>query len=113
MLFIERCLEVKLPTIWTNGEAEVGRVREEKKRRRPERRKSEKKEDAGARKARKVTIHGVFSMICGPRGSKSNLAKAAGAEPSGQMRNEELHAVVAPSTFPSQNVQNTPMSEQF
>ena len=33
-------------------------------------------------------------MICGPRGSKSRLAKAAGAEPSGQMRDEKLHAVV-------------------
>jgi len=26
-------LEVKLPTIWTDGKAEVGRVREEKRRR--------------------------------------------------------------------------------
>jgi len=26
-------LEVKLPTIWTDGKAEVGRVREDKKRR--------------------------------------------------------------------------------
>ena len=46
-------------------------------------------------------------MICGPGGSKSRLAKAAGAEPSGQMRDEKLHAVVARSLFPSQNVQNT------
>ena len=45
-----------------------------------------------------------FSMICGSGGSKSRLAKAAGAEPSGQMRDEKLHAVVARSTFPSQNV---------
>ena len=29
------------------------------------------------------------------------------------MRDEELHAVVARSTFPSQNVQSTPGSEQF
>ena len=29
---LEGSLEVKLPTIWTDGEAEVGRVREEKKR---------------------------------------------------------------------------------
>ena len=29
----ERSLEVKLPTIWTDGKAEVGRVREEKSRR--------------------------------------------------------------------------------
>ena len=30
---IEGSLEVKLPTIWTDGTAEVGRVREEKGRR--------------------------------------------------------------------------------
>ena len=41
------------------------------------------------------------------------LAKAAGAEPSGQMRDEQLHAVVARSTFRSQNVQNTPFSDHF
>ena len=45
-------------------------------------------------------------MICGSGGSKSRLAKAAGAEPASQMRDEKLHAVVARSTFPSQNVQN-------
>ena len=43
-------------------------------------------------------------MICGSGGSKSRLAKAAGAEPSGQRRDEKLHAVVARSTFGSQNV---------
>ena len=52
-------------------------------------------------------------MICGSGGSKSRLAKAAGAEPAGQMRDEKLHAVVARSTFPSQNVQNTPGSDHF
>ena len=113
-------------------------------------------------------------MICGSGGSKSRLAKAAGAEPSGQMRDEnctplwreahfevkthktpqprttfgssdvekvhaivakhfevkmyktsqlrsffrscdvkKVHAVVARSTFPSQNVQNTPGSGHF
>ena len=41
-------------------------------------------------------------MIWGSGGSKSRLAKAAGAEPAGQMRDEKLHAVVARSTFPSQ-----------
>ena len=38
--------------------------------------------------------------------SKRRLAKAAGAEPAGQMRDEKLHAVVARSTFASQNAQN-------
>ena len=84
-------------------------------------------------------------MICDSGGSKSRLAKAAGAEPSGQMRDEKgarrcdakhiskskrtkhtrvgplleveiskkVHAVVARSTFRSQNVQNTPASEHF
>jgi hypothetical protein len=37
----------------------------------------------------------VYPMICGSRGSKSRLAKAADAEPSGQMRDEKLHAIVA------------------
>ena len=50
-------------------------------------------------------------MICGSGGSKSRLAKAAGAEPAGQTRDEKLHAVVARSTFPSENVQNTPFSD--
>ena len=50
-------------------------------------------------------------MICGSGGSKSRLAKAAGAEPAGQMSDEKLHAVVARSTFRIQNVQNTSRSE--
>ena len=52
-------------------------------------------------------------MICGSGGSKSGLAKAAGAEPSGEMRGEKLHAVVAQSTFGSQNATNTSTSEHF
>ena len=81
--------------------AEMGRVREKRRveERRSEKRESQKKEDAGARKGRKVAKHCVFPMICGSGGSKSRLAKAAGAEPSGQMRDEKLHAVVAWSTF--------------
>ena len=57
--------------------------------------------------------HCVFPMIWGSGGSKSRLAKAAGAELAGQMRDEKLHAVVARSTFPSQNVQNTTCSRNF
>ena len=52
-------------------------------------------------------------MICGSGGSKSRLAKAAGAEPSSQMRDEKLHAVVARSTFRSQNVKNTRAPDHF
>jgi CO dehydrogenase/acetyl-CoA synthase beta subunit len=46
-------------------------------------------------------------------GPNSTLAIAAGAEPSGQMRDLKLHAVVARCTFRSQNVQNTSASEHF
>ena len=62
-------------------------------------------------KVEKAQITVFFSMICGSGGSKSRLAKAAGAEPSGRMRNEKLHGVVTQSTFASQNVQDTSGSE--
>ena len=102
---IEGSLEVKLPTIWRDENA-VSREKGQK-------RKDQKKEDAGARKGRKVAKHRFFLWFCGSGGSKSRLAKAAGAEPAGQMRDEKVHAVVARSTFPSQNVQNTPLSDHF
>ena len=74
----QRKFKVNFPAIWTDGKAEVGRVREEK-RRRSKKRKSQKEEDAGAQKGRNVAKH--FSNVlsfCGTRGSKSMLAKAAG-----------------------------------
>ena len=86
----------------------MGRVREKKRRR-----KKIKEEELRRKNSRKVAKHGVFPIICGSGGSKSRVAKAAGAEPSGQMRDEALHAVVACSAFRSQNVQNTPASDHF
>ena len=56
---------------------------------------SQKREDAGAQKGRKVAKHCVFPMLCGSGGSKSRLAKAAGAEPASQMRDEKWRPVVA------------------
>ena len=122
-ILIEGSLEVKLPTMWTDEKQrweEPRRVRDKRtveerrvEERKSEKRKSQKKEDAGARKGRKVAKHCVFPMICGPGGSTSRLAKAAGAEPSGQMRNEKLHAVAAPSACRSQKVQSTPGSDHF
>ena len=90
-----------------------GKSQRREEERRSEKRKSQKKEDAGAQKGRKVAIHCVLPMICCPGGSQSRLAKAAGAEPSSQMRNEKLHAVVARSAFRSRNVQSTSASEHF
>ena len=104
-MLVEGSLEVKLPTIWRDEKA-VSREKSQK-------RKDQKKEDAGARKGRKVTKHCVFWWFCGSGGLESRLAKAAGAETSGEMRDEKLHAVVARSTFPSQNVQNTPAPDHF
>ena len=55
----------------------------------------------------------LVPMIWGPGGSKSRLAKAAGAETSGEMRDEKLHAVVAPSRFRSEQIQNTSAPDHF
>ena len=90
----------------TRGEEKRGeeKRREEKKK---------KKEHQGARKGRKVAKHCVSPMICGSGGSKSRLAKAAGAEPSREMRNKQVHTVVARSKFRSKNAQNTSTSEHF
>ena len=91
--------------IWRDEKA-VSREKSQK-------RKDQKKEDAGARKGRKVAKHCVFSWFCGSGGLKSRLAKAAGAETSGEMRDEKLHAVVARSRFRSEKVQNTSASDHF
>ena len=94
--------------------AEQGRGREKRKirreksrRERVRRKKMQMREKVG--KSRNTVF---FQWFVAPE-SKSRLAKAAGAEPAGQMRDEKLHAVVAGSTFPSQNVQNTPCSDHF
>ena len=136
---VEGSLEVKLPTIWTDGKTEVGRVSEEKESVEitSEKRKSQKK-DAGGRKGRKVANHSVFPMFCGSGGSKSRLAKGCGAiwaderwtiarrcgakhvSASKRQKNhfggwdvENVHAVLAPSELRSQNVQNTRGSDHF
>ena len=78
---------------------EKQRWQESEKRREERRSEKRKSERRRCRCAKKVATHGVLTMICGSGGSKSRLAKAAGAEPSGQMRDEKLHAAVARSTF--------------
>ena len=77
-IIVERSLEVKLPTIWTDGKAQPGRNSDVEKVRREKIRdgESQKREDAGAGKGRKVAKHCVFPMFCGSRGSNSRLVKA-------------------------------------
>ena len=91
---------MKLPTIWKDEKHshEETRTWRKSEGRRSDG-ESQKREDVGARKGRKVAKHCVFSMSCGSGGSKNRLAKAAGAEVAGQIRDEKLHAVVARSTF--------------
>ena len=86
-----------------------GQRQREEKSRREQVREEKEPEERRCRCAKNC----VFPMICGSGGSKSRLAKAAGAEPSGQMRDEKLHTFVARSTSASQNVQNTWVSEHF
>ena len=52
-----------------------------------------------------------FQWFVAPEGRKVGSPKRA--EPAGQMSDEKLHAAVARSTFRSQNVQNTPVSDHF
>ena len=93
--------------------AEQGRGREKRKirrkksrRERVRRKKMQMREKVG--KSRNTVF---FQWFGAPEGRK--VGSLAGAEPAGQMRNEKLHAVVARSTFRSQNVQNTPFSDHF
>ena len=68
--FVQGSLEVKLPTIWTDGKASQGEAQACRKSegRRQEMEKirngdSQKREDAGARKGMKVAEHRVFSNV--------------------------------------------------
>ena len=63
-------------------------------------------EDTDARKGREVAKHCLFPMICGSGGSKSRLAKAAGAEPAGHRSDEKLHAVWREAHFEVKSVKN-------
>ena len=74
---------------------EKQRWKESEKRREEERRperervrrkKMQVREKVG--KSRNTVFFHVFRMICGSGGSTSRLAKAAGAEPAGQMKDE-------------------------
>ena len=69
------------------------RIREEKRREKKRREEDQRRERVRRKKMQahekveKSRSTAFFPMICGFRGSKSRLAKAAGAVPSGQMRN--------------------------
>ena len=103
------------------------RGEEKRRRKKINKRKSEKTENPGARKGRKVAKHCVFPMIC----AKSRLQQKCTPlwreahfqvkmYKTHQVRTtfgswdvEKVHAVVARSTFRSQNVQITSAPERF
>ena len=125
--FVEGSLEVKLPTIWTDGKAEVGRVRDEKKR-------SEKiREERRCRCAKSVFFQRFVAqegrkVVSLKRRVRSQLAKweikncmplwceahfQVKMYKTHQVRTafsrsdvEKAYAVVARSTFPSQKYKN-------
>ena len=66
-----RSLEVKLPSIWTDGKAEVWRVKEEKKRSEKIREEKEREEKMQVHEeGRKVAIHCVFQWFVALEGWK-------------------------------------------
>jgi hypothetical protein len=86
-----------------------GKSQRREEKRRKEQRRSQKIEDGGARKkVGKSQNTAFFQRFVAPEGRKVGSLK-----PAGQMRGEKLHTVVARSTFPSQNVQNTSALEHF
>ena len=90
----------------------VGRARE-KNRKTKEIRKGKASEETRKRCSSKSGGSPVFQCFVVPEGSGRRLAKAAGAQPSGEMRNENLDVVVAPITCENQNVKSTSASEHF
>ena len=94
-MMFEGSLEAKLPTIWRDENAgQLGRSSEMETIRREKMSVREK-----VAKSWEDAKHCVFPVFCGSEGSKGRLAKAAGAEVAGQMRDQKLHAGVARSTF--------------
>ena len=102
-IYLDMCACIyRLRTVWTDEKAQVGGVREEQRRSKKIREeKSQRKKMQVREKVGKSRITVFLRKTCGSGGSKSRLPKAAGPEPSGQLQDEQLHDVVAPS----QNVQ--------
>ena len=89
---IERSLEVKLPTIWTDEKKEQSQKRKSETRRelikrRANQRKPKKEEVREKVGKSRNTV--FFPLFCGSEGSRSRLAKAAGAKTGRQMKDEK------------------------
>ena len=118
-LHIEGSLEVKLPTIWTD---EKQRWEESQKRRRKKIKEEKfRRKKIHARKGRKVAFGALLEVVmskkCAPLWREAHFQECPKHTMLGALLEVEMskkvHAVVARSTFPSQNVQSTPASEHF
>ena len=98
--------------VWKSNFRQYGEMKKQSAGRRVRREKIRRKKMQVREKVGK-SRNSVFSWFCGSGGLKSRLAKAAGAETSGEMRDEKLHAVVVRSRFRSEKVQNTSASDHF
>ena len=92
-----------------DGESQTG---EDKRWGRSEREKDRREKMQVREKVGKSRNTLFFQCFVAPEGRRVG-AKAAGAEPLGQKRVEQLHAVVARSTFGSKKCQSTSCSEHF
>ena len=94
--FYRRKFRSQTSDLWTDAAAMVRAVEEEKESEEKETEEKETEERVSRKKIEgrerikkskvKSRKHCVFPMFCGFGGSKSRLAKATGAEPSGKMR---------------------------
>ena len=85
----------------------MGRVREEQKREDQRRERVRRKKMQVCKKVAKSRNTVFFQSFVAPEGRKVGSLKRRVREPSGQMRDEKLHAVVARNAFRSQNAQST------
>ena len=113
-----RKFRIKLQTMWTDmdrwksrgGKSQRGEEKQwEDQRRERERRKKMQVHQ----KVRKSRFTVFFQWFVALGGRKVGSLKRRGAEPSGQMRDQKLHAAVARSTFLSQKCQKPTVSDQF
>ena len=85
----------------------AGRVREERRKKYQRRERARRKKMQAHKKVEKSGGCVFSSLLWLSGGSKSRLAKAAGAKPSGQMRDEKWHTIVERSRFGSQKTKST------
>ena len=93
-----------------------GKSQRRKEKRREEKRREEKRRRSEKIKSQNYKDQSAWKGACrkvGKHGSKSRLAKAAGAEPSGERRSEKLPAVATRSKFGSQNARSRHVRSTF